>query len=143
MVIASQAEPRATRGQTAPVAGSSQGERAKRTQGDNILQDITKLRDLYDQKQGKAVRPILFEEAEAMFKKVLETRELRADNAYKRVKELIKTAEKVAGRLTEKYKKGETPRSYAQAVYIENAGAAHRIAIKTPPTAHPREKKKL
>ena len=143
MVTASQAGPRATRGQTAPVAGSSQGERAKRTQGDDILQNITKLRDLYGQKQGKAAKPIPFEEAEAVFKKVLKTRELRVDDAYERVKELMKAAEKVVGRLTEKYKKGVTPRSYTQAARIGNAGAACGIAIEAPPTTHPREEKKI
>jgi hypothetical protein len=143
MMTASQAEPRATRGQTAPVAGSSQRERAKRTQGDDILQDITKLRDLYGQKQGKAAKLIPFEEAEAVFKKVLETRELRVDDAYERVKELIKAAEKVAGRLTEKHEEGVMPRSYAQAAHMGNAGAACGIAIEAPFTIHPREEKKI
>jgi hypothetical protein len=142
-MTASQAEPRATRGQTAPVVGSNQEERAKRTQSDDILQNITKLRDLYGQKQGKAARSIPFEEAEAVFKKMLKTRELRVDDAYERVKELVKAAEKIAERLNEKYRENAASRSYAQAARMRGAGVARDKTIKPPPTAHPREEKKI
>jgi hypothetical protein len=143
MVTASQAEPRATRGQTAPVAGSNQEKRVKRTQSDDILQNITKLRDLYGQKQGKAARPIPFEKAEAVFKKMLKTRELRVDDAYERVKELVKAAEKVAERLNEKYGENAASRSYAQAARMGGAGVARDKTIEPPPTAHSQEEKRI
>jgi hypothetical protein len=70
-------------------------------------------------------------------------RELRVDDAYERVKELMKAAEKIAGRLNKKYEKNAASRSYAQAVHIKDAGIACDKTIKSPPTAHPREKKKI
>jgi hypothetical protein len=107
------------------------------------LQNIIKLKNLYNQKQKKAAKFILFEKAEAVFKKVLKTRELRVDDVYERVKELIKVVKKVAERLTEKHEKDVIPRSYMQAACIKNADAACKIAIEAPSTTHPREEKKI
>jgi hypothetical protein len=78
-----------------------------------------------------------------VFKKIFKTRELRVDDAYERVKELVKAAEKIAERLNKKYKKNAASRSYAQAARIRNASVTRNKIIKPSPTAYPREKKKI
>ena len=95
MVIAGDAGPRKTRGQTAPETGGSQEERAKRTRGEEIEHKIKKLRDTYGRKQGRAAKPVPFNEVDAVLQKISKvTRLLRVNNAYKRVEEIVKRIKK-------------------------------------------------
>src|ERR1700677_5368625 len=100
MVTAGNAGPREMRGQAVSVAGGSQEERAKRTRGDEIEHEIKKLRDLYGQKQGRVAKPIPFNEVDVVFQKISKvTRLLRVNDAYKRVKEMVKGIKKVTGKI--------------------------------------------
>jgi len=69
MVTASSAGPRETLGQNASGADEEQ---TKRTQSEDILNDIKKLEDSYGQKTGRVAKPIPFSEAEKLFRKVEE-----------------------------------------------------------------------
>ena len=113
MVTAGNARPREIRGQTVPVAGGSQEERAKRTRGDEIEHEIKKLRDLYGQKQGRVAKPIPFNKVDAVFQKISKvTRLLRVNDACERVKEMVKGIKKVTSKIDNRWKQASTPRSY-------------------------------
>ena len=100
MVIAGDAGPRETRGQTAPETGGSQEERAKRTRGAEIEHEIKKLRETYGRKQGRAAKPVPFNEVDVMFQKMSKvTRLLRVNNVYKRIEEIVKGIKKAAGKI--------------------------------------------
>jgi len=100
MVTAGDAGPRETRGQTAPETGGSQEERAKRTRGEEIEHEIKKLRDTYGQKQGRAAKPVPFNEVDAVLQKISKvTRLLRVNDACERVKEIVKGIKKVTGKI--------------------------------------------
>ena len=144
MVTAGDAGPRETRGQTAPVAGGSQEERAKRTQGAKIEQEIKKLRETYGRKQGRAAKPVPFDEVDAVFQKMSEvTRLLRVNNACERVEEMVKGIKKVAGKMDDRWKQASMSRSYAQAARIGNAGVALGAGTEVPPAARPRDERRI
>ena len=110
MVTAGDAGPRETRGQTTPETGGSQEERAKRTQGEEIEHEIKKLRDTYGRKQGRAAKPVPFDEVDVVFQKMSEvTRLLRVNDACERVEEMVKGIEKVAGKMDDRWKQANVP----------------------------------
>jgi hypothetical protein len=114
MVTAGGARPRETRGQTAPVTGGNQEERAKRTRGAEIEQEIKKLRETYSWKQGRAAKPVPFNKVDAVFQKMSKvTRLLRVNNACERVEEMVKGIKKVAGKMDDRWKQASMSRSYA------------------------------
>jgi hypothetical protein len=114
MVTAGDAGPRETRGQTALETGGGQEERAKRTQGEEIEHEIKKLRDTYGRKQGRTAKPVPFNKVDAVFQKMSEvTRLLRVNDVCKRVEEMVKGIEKVAGKMDDRWKQASASRSYA------------------------------
>ena len=144
MVTAGDAGPRETRGQTTPETGGSQEERAKRTQGEEIEHEIKKLRDTYGRKQGRAAKPVPFNKVDVVFQKMSEvTRLLRVNDACERVEEMVKGIEKVAGKMDDRWKQANVPRSYAQAARIGIAGVALRAGREVPPAARPRDKRRI
>ena len=64
-------------------------------------------------------------------------------DAYERVEEAAKVMEKLAGKLEDRWKENGAPRSYAQAARMGSAGVAQGITLEVPPTAHPREEKRI
>ena len=144
MVTAGDAGPRETRDQTAPETGGSQEERAKRTRGEEIEHEIKKLRDTYGRKQGRAAKPVPFDEVDVVFQKMSEvTRLLRVNDACERVEEMVKGIEKVAGKMDDRWKQANIPRSYAQAARIGIAGVALGAGMEVPPAARPRDERRI
>jgi hypothetical protein len=141
MVTASSAGPGVTRGQSAPGADK---EYTQRTQGEEILHEIKKLKDTYGQKQEGAARPVPFSEIEKLYQKVEEiTRQARVYDAYKRVEEAAKVIEKVVGKLEDRWKENNAQQSYAQAARMGSTGATQGTTPERPPAAHPRDGKRI
>jgi len=143
-VTADDAGLRGTRGQTAPLTKGSQEERTKRTRGEEIEHDIKMLRDIYGQKPGRAAKPVPFIKVDAVFRKIDEvTRFLRVNDACKRVEEMVKDIEKVAGKIDDRWKQASAPRSYAHVTRVGNTGVVLGAGVETPPTARPRDKRRI
>ena len=103
MMTAGDAGPRETHGQTTPETRGSQEERAKRTRGEEIEHEIKKLRDTYGRKQGRAAKPVPFNEVDVVFQKMSKvTRLLRVNDACERVEEMVKGIKKVASKIDDR-----------------------------------------
>jgi hypothetical protein len=140
MVVPAKAGPRATRGQETQGVEEAH---AKRTQSEQITDEIQRLRDLYGQTLGRNAKAIPFNEAEKFFQKIEEfTRATHVFDACERVETAAKQVEKVVGKLEDRWKEKVTPTSYAQAVRGRLAGASQGPAVRSL-TANQRETKRV
>jgi len=120
-----------TRAQDAPET------QARRTQSDDILNDIQYLKNVYGQALGEDARPIPYAEAAKLFQKV-ETWacQIRVLDACGCVEKAAKTIEEAADKLQNKQ-----TASYAKAARIGSTRAAQGVALDAPLRVHPKEEK--